>query len=173
MSLPLPLLPRHHRSFSLLSHPSAYCPLLALPPFNYLCHHPSMQPANVIRSAPFLSFPHISSSPLGLTHAIALSPYPVLAAFLALSHAGIFSLLPRPPSLVASSSTSLCQLPSSTLSRFVSLFSAAMPMACDLGPFFRGQPPISRRSHVAPSTSVASCRIAGQQFYAEAIIKGR
>lgn len=57
---------------------------------------------------------------------------------LALSLAGIFSLLPRPSSLVSSSSSSsLCQLPSSTLSRFFSLFSTTVPMARSAALFSR------------------------------------
>lgn len=128
-----PALPRFSPlslSSAFLSFPLFSCPPLALPASNYLCRHPPMQPSDAIRSALLLSLPHPSSreSPLGLTHAIApFPPYSTPATLFALSLAGIFSLLPHPPSLVSFSS--LCQLPSSTLSRFISLFSAAMPMA--------------------------------------------
>lgn len=127
---------------------------LALPPFNYLCRHPPRYNPWT-QSDPHRSSPSRKHSPRSLSIQLARSPCPLIplpppTPFpLALSLRGIFSLLPRPPSLVSSSS-SLYQLPSSTLSRSVSLSSAAMPMACDLSPFFRGQPTIPRRSHVAP-----------------------
>lgn len=135
-------------------------PLSALPPFNCLCLPPlAMQPANAIRSAPLLfplaplSLSLFRSRPramslLGLTYTIVPTPIHASTLLLALFLAGIFSLLPYPPPLVFS--FSLCQqLPSSTLSRFISLVSAVMPMACSPPFFFRGQFPIPRKSHVA------------------------
>lgn len=128
-------------SFSLsLSHP------LPLPPFIHLSPSrsssvsvsvttPLMPPANAIRardprySPPSLSRPSSRNVPsrFNLRDHLCLPLTPAPISLSALSLAGIFSLLPHPPSLVSSSS--LYQLPSSTLSHFISLFSAAMPMA--------------------------------------------
>lgn len=136
-------------SFSLPPFYPSSPPFSALTPFSYLCLLPlAMQPADAIRSASLppslsslfslsLSLPRgrpRAMSLLGLTYAIVPAPIHAPTLLLALFLAGIFSLLPHPPPLVFS--FSLCQqLPSSTLSRLISLVSAVVPMACSR-PFF-------------------------------------